>query len=89
VTVTIDNKMPRHRLGIAPMTPAESRRIKAGGEAASDCRSRPRGAADDRPAARLRPRLTQEVLDRHDPNHHGHIAELDAVRSEKLTMTCE
>jgi len=23
VTVTIDNKMPRHRLGIAPMTPAE------------------------------------------------------------------
>ena len=41
------------------------RRFKAGREAASYCRARSRGAAGDRSAARLRPRLTHEVLDRH------------------------
>jgi hypothetical protein len=52
---------------LAGEPPAQSRGIEAGGEATSDCRARPRGAADDRPTTRLRPRLKQEVLDRHDP----------------------
>jgi hypothetical protein len=33
--------------------------------AESHCRARPRRAADDRPAPRLRPRLTQEFHHRH------------------------
>ena len=63
---------------LARQPPGQSRRIEAGREAASDRRTRPRRAADDRPTARLRPRLTQEVRPPTPPNHHDQIAELDA-----------
>jgi hypothetical protein len=62
---------------VAGKPAGQPRGIDTGREAASDCRTRPRGAADDRPATRLRPRLTQEAFD-HTTNRHGHIAELDA-----------
>ena len=43
-------------------------RLEAGREAEHYRRARSRGAASDRPAARLRPRLTQEVHHRLHPN---------------------
>ncbi len=61
---------------LARQPAGQPRRISTGGQAAGHCRARPRGDVRNRPTARLRPRLTQEV--HHSiTRHHGQIAELD------------
>jgi hypothetical protein len=46
---------------LARQPAGQPRRIAARRQARGDCRARSRGAAGDRAAARLRPRLTQEI----------------------------
>ena len=52
----------------ARQSTGEPGKLEAGREAEHYRRVRSRGAASDRPAARLRPRLTQEVHHRLHPN---------------------
>jgi hypothetical protein len=68
---------------LARQPASQPRRFETGGEAAGHHRARPRGAARDRPTARLRPRLIQEV---YHPitRHHDQIAELDGHNSGRL-----
>ena len=72
---------------LAGQPSAQPRRIEAGGEAASDRRFRPQGAADDRSTARLRPRLTQQVLNRYA--HHCFLLRLLDSTTPKTCTTAE